>query len=335
MHKSISQKTYVTSLADRITKPHVGHGGLVQLSQEDGNFSYSFCFSAARSKLNKWWASSSFVCVRTFRGFCFVSSLPLCSVVIKDLLVFNPIDRSGGVCVYPYIYETGPTIYKHKGLCNRYVVPIHNSPRALERAVWRNLGHMPGTCRVWSASRTPTDAPAILSDNSPQQSDAYSVVRETDSWSSGYLDFLLIFFLSFYLLDYYQAITWRINWRRLILSHSGNQLATKMRVRMGSEVLCRIIPTPSVGGETRKVRQIRSGYFSLSGLYGLGCRCCCCCGSLLVIHARAAECLTTIRLCLGCVSLEKKKRDVDQKRTTTREEKEKKKCQGTTRLFSW
>ena len=185
---------------------------------------------------------------------------------------------------------------------------------------------MPGTCRVWSASRTPTDAPAILSDNSPQQSDALCsrVVRETDSWSSGYLDFLLIFFLSFYLLDYYQAITWRINWRRLILSHSGNQLATKMRVRMGSEVLCRIIPTPSVGGETRKVRQIRSGYFSLSGLYGLGC-CCCCCGSLLVIHARAAECLTTIRLCLGCVSLEKKKRDVDQKRTTTREEKEEKK----------
>ena len=227
------------------------------------------------------------------------------------------------MCVSVHIWN-GPTIYKHKGLCNRYVVPIHNSPGALERAVWRNLGHMPGTCRVWSASRTPTDAPAILSDNSPQQSDAYSVVRETDSWSSGYLDFLLIFFLSFYLLDYYQAITWRINWRRLILSHSGNQLATKMRVRMGSEVLCRIIPTPSVGGETRKVRQIRSGYFSLSGLYGLGC-CCCCCGSLLVIHARAAECLTTIRLCLGCVSLEKKKRDVDQKRTTTREEKEEKK----------
>ena len=206
MHKSISQKTYVTSLADRITKPHVGHGGLVQLSQEDGNFSYSFCFSAARSKLNKWWASSSFVCVRTFRGFCFVSSLPLCSVVIKDLLVFNPIDRSGGVCVYPYIYETGPTIYKHKGLCNRYVVPIHNSPGALERAVWRNLGHMPGTCRVWSASRTPTDAPAILSDNSPQQSDAYSVVRETDSWSSGYLDFLRIFFLSFFLFIFWIII---------------------------------------------------------------------------------------------------------------------------------
>ena len=143
MHKSISPKTYVTSLADRITKPHVGHGGLVQLSQEDGNFSYSFCFSAARSKLNKWWASSSFVCVRTFRGFCFVSSLPLCSAVIKDLLVFNPIDRSGGVCVYPYIYETGP-LYINIRAFVIVMLCLYITPRAHSRGPY---GAIWATCR--------------------------------------------------------------------------------------------------------------------------------------------------------------------------------------------